>query len=88
MVARSEGRRKRVITAEWMRIAACEDSRGDNSRYSKCRGVRGTRVCARPRALSHLEECGKNRRSMCCCTLCGCGYGTWMLQDDRTSSAE
>jgi len=41
------------------------------------------RVC--PRSLAHLEACGKNRGSMCCRALCGCEYGTWMLQDYRTN---
>ena len=39
----------------------------------------------RPCALSHMEACGKNLRSMCCRALCGYQYGTWMLQDDRTA---
>ena len=97
----SEGHRERVIMAERTRIAAredrcpwesllariavCEDRWGDNSHCGKCRCVRGHRACVRPRALSHLEACWKNRRSMCCHAQCGCGYGTWMLQDDRTA---
>ena len=57
---------------------------GKNSHSNKCRNVRGHRACLRPCTSSHLEVCGKNPGSMCCCALCGCGYGTWMLQDDRT----
>ena len=55
----------------------------DNSCCSKCQCARGHRTCVCPCALSLLEACGKNRGSMCCRALCGCGYGTWMLQDDR-----
>ena len=40
-------------------------------------------MCAHPRALSQLEVCRINCRSMCCHALCGYGYSTWMLQDDR-----
>ena len=85
MVARSEGHRKRAIMAERTRIAAREDRWRDNSRCSKCRCARRHRACAHPRALSHLNVCGKNRRSTCCRALCGYGYGTWMLQDDKTA---
>ena len=59
------------------RIAVCKDRWGDNSRCGKCRCARGRRACARPSALSHLEACGKNRRSICCHALCGYAYGTW-----------
>ena len=95
MVARSEDRCERAITSEWTRIAAREEwcPQGslptrirDNSRSGKCRCAIGHmyRACACSHALSHLEVCGKNRGFMCCRVLCGCGYGTWMLQDNRT----
>ena len=63
------------------RIAVSKDRWRDNSRCGKCRCARRHRACARPRTLSHLEACGKNRRSMCCHALCGYAYDTWMLQD-------
>ena len=84
MVARSESHCERVIMGERTRIAARKDQWGDNSHWSKCWSARGHRVCVRPRTLSHLEACGKNNGSMCCCALFGYGYDTWMLHDDRT----
>ena len=74
-------------------IAAHEDHcpqgslRGQKSlcRYSKCRCARGHIVCAPSHALSHLGSVWeKLYRSMCCRALCGYGYSTWMLQDNRT----
>ena len=65
-------------------IAVSEDRWGENSHCGNCRCARGYRPCVHAHALSHLEVCGKNRVSMCCRTLCGWGYSTWMLQDDRT----
>ena len=78
MLARINAREDRC---SWGSLSDCW---GDNSRCGKCRCARRHRACARPCALSHLEAYGKNRRSMCCRALCGYGYGTWMLQDDRT----
>ena len=63
-----------------------EDRWEDNGCCCNCRCARGHRARVHYRALSHLEACEKNRGSMCCHALCGCGYGTWMLQDDRTAS--
>ena len=40
-------------------------------------------MCLQPHKSSHLEVCEKNHGSMCYRALCG--YGTWMLQDDRTA---
>ena len=92
----SEGCQERRFSQEsensWVRIAACEDRRGDNSHCSNCRCVRGYTACVHPCVLSHLEVCGKKRRSMCCHALCGCRDSvdvdtvpTWMLQDDRSA---
>ena len=83
----AEGRSERAIMAERTRIAACKDRCptritgckdrwGDNNRCGKCR-------CVRPRALSHLEACGKNRawvHVLPCCvdvdTVHGCCKAT------------
>ena len=67
------------------------DDREDCCLRGSLRGQQSLRqvlVCERaqsPYMLSHLEACGKNLRSMCCRALCGYGYGTWMLQHDRTA---
>ena len=81
----SKGLCETAIMVERTRIAACKDHWVDNSCCSKCQCARGHRTCVHPYALSLLEACGENRGSMCCHALCGCGYGTWMLQDDRTA---
>ena len=71
----SKGLCERALMVERTRITACKDHWVDNSCCSKCQYV----------CVSLLEACGENRGSMCCRALCGCGYGTWMLQEDRTA---
>ena len=71
-----------------MRIAVCEDCWGDNTRCGKCtcRCARGHRACVRPCTFSHLESCERKTVGPCVFYgLCACGYGTWMLQDDRSA---
>ena len=77
----SKGRYERAITAEWARITACKDCCLQGSLKGEIVAVASVEVredtaCLRPHVSSHLEACGKNHGSMCCCALCGCGYGT------------
>ena len=86
----SDGLQERALTAERTRIDAREDCclrgslRGQQSLQQVSGCERTKSVCASPLVVT-LGSVWENRRSMCCRVLCGRGYGTWMLQDDRTA---
>ena len=73
------------------RIAACQDRclqgslRGQQSLRQVSVCERTQSVSASPRVVTLGSVWEKPYRSMGCRALCGYGYGTWMLQDDKTA---